>query len=225
MPEDTSRLAETAPDADSPSSPVRGGSRRRRVSVVAFCVLVGGWAILFLASGSLQKGPSPKRFGGDFVLFVSGARVVQAGGNPYDQRVLYQAERRLLERDGIRAPSFDPYMRVGNPSLLFWALEPVSALSFDTSAKLWALAMYALLALGFLGCLVRMGWRRRWLALPQPRWSTDLPVRLAGSLRPRTGAAAPVQRRRRQCKWSGRCAPQPRRGRRSRRAAIPHGCG
>jgi hypothetical protein len=161
-----SQAGETHPAAiQSTSSPADGRSRRRRVSIVAFCVLVGGWAALFLASGSLQKGPSAKHFGGDFVLFLSGARVVHAGGNPYDQRVLYRAERRLLERDGVRPPAFDPYMRVGNPPLLFWVLEPATSFSFETSVKTWALAMYALLALGFLGCLVRMGWRRRWLPL------------------------------------------------------------
>jgi hypothetical protein len=64
-------------------------------------------------------------------------------------------------------------MRVGNPPLLFWALQPVATISFDTSAKLWCLAMYTCLAAGFLGCLATMGWRRRrlpmvlFLALPQ----------------------------------------------------------
>jgi hypothetical protein len=87
--------------------------------------------------------------------------------------MLYRAERQLLHRDGMSAPGFDPYMRVGNPPLLFWALQPVAAISFNTSAKLWSLAMYVCLAVGFLSCLATVRWRRRglplvvFLALPQ----------------------------------------------------------
>jgi hypothetical protein len=152
-------------------------SKARRISIIALCTLLGAWVVLFVASGSLQRGPNPKYMGGDFVLFLSAARVVHAGGNPYDQRVLYRAERRFLQRDGVSPSSFQAYMRVGNPPLLFWALQPVTAASFDNSAKLWCLAMYALLAVGFLGCLVRMGWHRRWLplamflALPQTMYA------------------------------------------------------
>jgi hypothetical protein len=151
--------------------------KAQRISTIAFCVLLAGWVVLFLASGSVQRGPSPKYMGGDFVLFLSAAKVVHAGGNPYNQRVLYRAERQFLQRDGVTPPLFQAYMRVGNPPLLFWALQPVTAASFDTSSKLWCLAMYVLLALGSLGCLVRMGWRRRWLplamflALPQTMYA------------------------------------------------------
>jgi hypothetical protein len=142
-----------------------------------FYVLVGAWVAVFLTSGTLQFGPSPKHLGGDFALFVSAAKVIQDGGNPYDQRMLYRGESRLLRHDGIRPPPFDPYMRVGNPPLLFWALKPLAAVSFDASAKAWCLAMYGLLAFGFLGCLVAMDWRRRrlpllmFLALPQTMYA------------------------------------------------------
>jgi hypothetical protein len=142
-----------------------------------FCVLIGAWAVVFLTSGTLQLGPGPKHLGGDFALFISAAKVIQDGGNPYDQRVLYHGESRLLLSDGIRPPRFDPYMRVGNPPLLFWALQPLSAVSFDASAKAWCLAMYGLLTFGFLGCLVAMDWRRRrfplliFLTLPQTMYA------------------------------------------------------
>jgi Glycosyltransferase family 87 len=151
----------------------RRSLNRRIFSVVGVCVLLALWIALFVSSGTLQRGPSPKYMGGDFVLFLSAARVIHDGGNPYDQRVLYRAERRFLERDGTTPPAFQSYMRVGNPALLFWALEPATVVSFDTSAKLWCLAMYGLLAVGFLGCLRRMGWRGRcfplalFLAFPQ----------------------------------------------------------
>jgi Glycosyltransferase family 87 len=154
-----------------------GTLRRRLEAVVVFCVLVGAWVVVFLTSGTLQLGPGPKHLGGDFALFVSAAKVIQDGGNPYDQRVLYQGESRLLLQDGLRPPRFDPYMRVGNPPLLFWVLRPIATVSFDSSAKAWCLAMYGLLGLGFLGCLVAMDWRRRWLpllvflALPQAMYA------------------------------------------------------
>jgi hypothetical protein len=136
-------------------------------------VLVGLWALLFVASGSLTRGPSPKNLGGDFALFLSGARVMGSGGNPYDQHVLYQNERQMLRRDGVRPPAFDPFMRVGNPPLLFWALQPLTKVSFGPIAIAWSATMYALCALAFLGCLSFLGWRRRWfplvlyLAMPQ----------------------------------------------------------
>ena len=145
----------------------------RRVALTVFSIMVGGWVLLFLASGSLQRGPSPRHLGGDFVLFLSGSRVLQAGGNPYDQKVLYAAERSLLQRDGIRPPEFDRYMRVGNPPLFLWALQPLVGLPFRDSAAAWCALMYACLALAFLACLGTLHWRRRrlplvlFLAMPQ----------------------------------------------------------
>lgn len=143
----------------------QSSSKRRAIVIVAFSALVGLWLILFLATGSLQRGPSPKHLGGDYALLLSGAEVLHAGGNPYDQRILYRAETQLLRRDGESVPAFDPFMRVGNPSLLFWAMVPLTHVSFRTSAKLWCLGMYMLLAVGFLGCLARLGWGRRWIPL------------------------------------------------------------
>lgn len=167
-------IADGQPVPGSTAQPVRAGecpdgafnpSRRRRGAWLgAFVSLLFLWLLLFLWSGSLTKGASPKGLGGDFVLFLSAARTLQHGGNPYDQAVLYRSERSLLSAQGMRAPAFDPYMRVGNPPLLFWALTPVSRLPFRTLAPLWCAAMYLCCALGFLGCLVFLEWRR--LALP-----------------------------------------------------------
>ena len=139
--------------------------RRRRITIIAFSAFVALWTLLFLASGSLQRGPNPNHLGGDYALLLSGAEVLQSGGNPYNQQVLYRAEKQLLRNDGMSAPRFDPYMRVGNPPWLFWAMGPLTGASFRASAKLWSLGMYFVLALGFLGCLIRMGWRRKWLPL------------------------------------------------------------
>ncbi|HEX6509485.1 MAG TPA: glycosyltransferase family 87 protein, partial [Chloroflexota bacterium] len=146
---------------------------KRRLAVVIFGAVLSLWVVLFLASGSLTQGPSPKHLGGDFVLFLSGAKVVETGGNPYDQRVLYQSERQLLHADGVRPPAFDPYMRVGNPPLLFWLVQPLTRLSFSPLTIAWCAAMYALCGIGFLGFLSFLVWRRRlvplvfFMAMPQ----------------------------------------------------------
>jgi len=102
------------------------------VADARFTLALVAWIAIFIASGSLQRGPSPKRLGGDFALFIAGARVMQVRGNPYNQRVLYRMERRVLTEEGISPPAYDPYMRVGSPPLFLWALQPLACINFAT---------------------------------------------------------------------------------------------
>jgi Glycosyltransferase family 87 len=68
---------------------------------------------------------------------------------------------------------YRPVVRVGNPPLFFWALQPLNRLPFQVAALGWIAAMYVLSGLGFFVLLRHLGWRSRvvplifFLAMPQ----------------------------------------------------------
>ncbi len=55
-------------------------------------------------------------------------------------------------------------MRVGNPPLFFWALEPLPSRPFQPVALAGILVLYLLSIDGFMAALYRFGWKRYTLA-------------------------------------------------------------
>jgi len=86
----------------------------------------------------------------DFAVYQSAARVVSAGGNPYNHAVLLREERRLLSRVGNYAIRQPALTRVGEPPILFWVLEPLAWLPFRLGAWIMNLALLLLAAVGSL---------------------------------------------------------------------------
>ncbi|MBV9280999.1 MAG: DUF2029 domain-containing protein [Chloroflexi bacterium] len=120
------------------------------------------WLWLFKAEGAFAGGPNGKSFEADFAMFLTAAQIMKDGGNPYDHDLLYTTERRLLQRQGLPITRQRAIVRVGNPPLLFWALEPLTGFPFQRVALAWLACMYLLSFTGFLACLRYLGWKR-WL--------------------------------------------------------------
>lgn len=126
---------------------------------VLLAVLLGLWLAVFFASGQVQQGPNGRGLGGDFAIFVSGARVMQTGANPYDRHQLYTVERAMLRSQHLAVPADQAFIRVGNPPLLFWLLGPLTRLPFVMAAWIWVLSMYALCLLAGAAALRHFGRR------------------------------------------------------------------
>jgi Glycosyltransferase family 87 len=139
----------------------RKRNMRRMVAVSILLVLLILWGWLFVQEGAFKHGPNGKSFGGDAAMYVSAARVMKAGGNPYDSHLLYRSEQTWLAEQHVRQIAPRSVVRVGNPPLLFWALEPLT----DKPLTASALACMALLGLstlgGFLLLLGYLGWTAR----------------------------------------------------------------
>src|SRR5262249_36625417 len=78
----------------------------------------------------------------------------------YDRRALYQAERAMLRKQGLTVPKEASFIRVGNPPLLFWLLQPLTGRSFVEVGWVWVSVMYGSLMLAFLMFLRCAGWTR-----------------------------------------------------------------
>ncbi|GAC1401630.1 MAG: hypothetical protein NVSMB52_15450 [Chloroflexota bacterium] len=150
-------------------SPARGSRRgmsRTALTLTPFLVLLLLWIWLFYAEGAFAGGPNGKSFEADFAMFVGAAQVLHDGANPYDQNVLYATERHLLVSQGL-PPRLAPksIVRVGNPPVFFWLLEPLARFPFQTVGIAWMVFLYALSAIGFYALLAYMRWSRKLLPL------------------------------------------------------------
>jgi hypothetical protein len=135
-------------------------------------MLLALWVWLFIALGTLAGGPNGDSFGTDFAMFYSAAKVTAHGGNPYDSVHLFVVERALTHAAHLRMASA-LYVRVANPPLFFWALEPLTRLPYQLAAYIWIGGMYLLAAIGFVVALTYFGWTQKilatvlFLAMPQ----------------------------------------------------------
>jgi len=119
------------------------------------------WIWLFYAEGAFRGGPSGKSFGADFAMFVGAAKILEAGGNPYDHAQLYRTEKSFLARQHLPILKDKAIVRVGNPPLFFWALAPLTGLPFQPVSWAWSIFLYLVSAAGFLALLRYLGWRGR----------------------------------------------------------------
>lgn len=151
-----------------PVAPVpisRAPSRLRLYGIVgSLVVLLTLWMWLFYAEGAFRGGPNGQSFGADYAMFITAARLIQAGDNPYDHTRLYNSERTYLNSQGIPILKKSAIVRVGNPPLLFFAMQPLTRFPFQASAWGWMVALYLLSGIAFVALLKSMGWKR--LALP-----------------------------------------------------------
>lgn len=149
----------TAPAARTTSAPTRG--RLTRVLAPLLLLEFALWVYLVFSAGLFAQGPNGRTLGVDFAVFVSGAQVLKDGGNPYDIHVLFRTERGFLGRQGLAAPTDERLVRLANPPLFYWALQPLTNIPFRDAAMAWIAAMYALSAVGFLIALRYAGWTAR----------------------------------------------------------------
>ena len=58
-------------------------------------------------------------------------------------------------------PKHRAQVRVGNPPLLYWAMQPLTGVTFVPGALISLLGLYVLSAVGFLAIVQYFGWKRR----------------------------------------------------------------
>lgn len=122
------------------------------------------WVDLFAAEGAFKGGPNGKTFGADWAMFMGAAGMMRQGQNPYAHAALYRAEKHLLARQRLPILKRQETVRVGNPPLFFWALEPLPSRPFQPVALAGILVLYLLSIAGFIAALYRFGWKRYSLA-------------------------------------------------------------
>ncbi len=155
-----------APCGDQQQATLSRRRRRRHLYKVLgpLFILLILWIDLFAAEGAFKGGPNGKAFGADWAMFMGAAGMMQQGQNPYAHAALYRAEKQLLARQRLPILKHEETVRVGNPPLLFWALEPLTARPFQPVALAGILVLYLLSIAGFMAALYRFGWKRYTLA-------------------------------------------------------------
>jgi len=155
-----------APGSDQQQATVSRRRRRRHLYKVLgpLFILLILWVDLFAAEGAFKGGPNGKTFGADWAMFMGAAGMMRQGQNPYAHSALYRAEKQLLSRQRLPILKHQETVRVGNPPLFFWALEPLPSRPFQPVALAGILVLYLLSIAGFIAALYRFGWKRYTLA-------------------------------------------------------------
>lgn len=136
-----------------------------RIGLGLYLLLVVGWTAIFLATPGVRAGPRDTGLAGDFATFYTASRMLAQGENPYDPAKLYGAERSMWRQQGLKKPKYQPYIRAGNPPLLYWAVGPVAGLRYRLAGWIWVALMEGVLIAGFLTLLRAFGWYHRALPL------------------------------------------------------------
>lgn len=141
------------------SVPAIPGTRRRTYIVLGpLIVLLVLWIYLFAAQGPFRHAPNGRGWGADLAMFLTAARVQRAGGNAYDHTLLLRTERAWLHAQHLPLTRYPQNVRVGNPPLFFWALQPLADLPFGPTTVAWTVLLLAALVAGCLGALRVCGW-------------------------------------------------------------------
>ncbi len=162
------------PASDQSASPTPAPVRRMRIPSIRtlatqrpqyfvlapLLLLLVLWIYAFVAEGAFKDGPGGKAFGGDYAMFVTAAKILQNGGDPYNPAVLLKAETALMKQ--LHLPQIKTseraQVRVGNPPLLYWAMRPLVGTDFRPSALASLIGLYVLSAVGFVALLAYFGW-------------------------------------------------------------------
>lgn len=131
--------------------------------VAALTAFLAGRVYVFVTSNVLLRGPTGAGFGADFAMFLGAAKVLALGGNPYNPAVLFASEHRMLAAQHLLMTKHVGLVRVGNPPLFFWLLQPLTRLPYQPVALVWILGMWSLAGLGLFAVLRYFGWRRKLL--------------------------------------------------------------
>jgi hypothetical protein len=139
----------------------RGIRRRQRLFVIFTAVLVLAYA------RQLAVAPTA---GQDFRAFFAAATVAAHGGDPYDWAALGRTEEALYNGPAhLRAgdPNFYDFLPYPEGPWLALALEPLTALPWQTVYPIFAALMLLAIAIGSWLILARLGWpmRRRRVAV------------------------------------------------------------
>jgi hypothetical protein len=122
------------------------------------CLQICLWVVLFAGAGLFRAGPNGKSLATDFAVFSGAADALRHGANPYNFRVLYAYERRLMVRQHLPVTTNVQNVRAGNPPLFYRALGPVADLPFRTVAVVWIVSLLAVSGAGLLATLRFFGW-------------------------------------------------------------------
>lgn len=146
---------------------------RKRAVITPLLVLLAVWLWVVIEAAQVDGGPAGVGLASDFAIFYSASHLLAVHGNPYDPGQLYRAYTAILGSYHVPISANRGWVRVGNPPLFLWALEPLTKIPFRTVAWLWLGAMALASALGGLAALAAAGWTRRtvpllvFLAMPQ----------------------------------------------------------
>src|SRR5947209_16118126 len=149
-------------------------SRHRTLAALLPLILVLLiWVIVAVQTAFIFGGPSGRGFGSDFAIMYAGSRLLERGQNPYDHRLAFAEQRQALRAQGLKASTDRSLIRVGNPPLMLWAIEPLARMGFLAAGWTWLVIQVVCTLLGFFACVLALGWRK-WvppllvfLALPQ----------------------------------------------------------
>jgi hypothetical protein len=154
-----------APDLHVVTSAVPGRRRGRQPHMVLaplMIILASLVVLLSTVGGAFKGGPSGLAFEADFAMFISAARITEQGGNPYDHTLLLRTDQAMLSGQHLPLTKEHALVRVGNPPLFFWLLEPLTRFRFQAVAFAWMVFMCMASVLGFLAALRYLGWKK-WL--------------------------------------------------------------
>jgi alpha-1,2-mannosyltransferase len=112
---------------------------RRRLEVYPF-LLIGSFAVgivLLIATAHGLNDYDGRPLGTDFSSFYSAGKLALAGGNPFDQRALYLAERALFG-------NATPYYAFSYPPIFLLLLAPLALLPYPAALIAWQASTFAL---------------------------------------------------------------------------------
>ncbi len=139
--------------------------RRRWVAGVVLIPLCGyllAWVVATVVMS--QRAPLGSVRATDLAVYVGAGRVVRDGGNPYDGNAVWAQAHPLID-PGRRQPPKVNNVRVAEPPILIWAMQPLAGLPFPVTARLAELGSLVVVALGLAAAVVSLGVPRPLLAL------------------------------------------------------------
>ncbi len=94
-------------------------------------------------------------------MFYTAAQVSQAHGNSYNPPLLLRNVTHLMRQQHIRMTIPPALVRVGNPQIFFWALEPLTRVQYRLAGWLWFGFMALATTIGGLAAMRIAGWKLR----------------------------------------------------------------
>lgn len=140
-------------------------SLRHALIIAPLIFLLVVWLCAVSLRAIQQGGPAASGLDGDFAMFYSASSMVERGENPYNHEHLYRSEMRLLRQQHVPTRTHPAWVRVGNPPLFFWTLEPVTRIRYRAAGWLWTASLLLISAAAGLAFLAAAGWSRRALPL------------------------------------------------------------
>ncbi len=132
------------------------------VALVPLCAYLLTWVVATVIMS--QRAPLGSVRATDLAVYAGAGRVVRDGGNPYDGNAVWASAYPLID-PGRRQPPKVNNVRVAEPPVLVWAMQPLADLPFPVTARLAELASLLVVVLGLAAVVVSLGVPRPLLAL------------------------------------------------------------